>query len=89
MTRDKKKHIAAGWLAGFTGGWFGLVLGFGIIPFAILFPLLAGTIKELFDIKTIGFDWKDIKFTMIGGGIAVIFWLIFILSGINDYAGLM
>ena len=36
----------------------------------ILVPTLAGTIKELADTKTTGFDWADLGYTVAGGVVA-------------------
>lgn len=36
----------------------------------MLVPTLAGTIKELADIKTTGFDWVDLGYTVAGGVVA-------------------
>jgi len=60
---------------GFTGGWIGLVVGYWIIPFSIILPLVVGTLKELYDMRTTGFDWRDLLADMIGAAPAVVIWV--------------
>ena len=48
----------------------------------ILVPTLAGTIKELADIKTTGFDWADLGYT-VGGGIVATYTFDFLVGRAN------
>lgn len=88
IARDKKKHFAVGVGAGFLGGWIGLVLGGFIIPLSVILPIIFGVGKEVKDIKTTGFNLKDLIATTLGGLVSTTFWTIFVLSGINDYEGI-
>jgi len=67
---DKQAHFAGG--AFFAVG--GYSLGYGAYEnrkrgkfWGIVTPILAGTVKELCDIKTTGFDVKDLAYTAVGG----------------------
>jgi hypothetical protein len=91
MERDKKKHIAAGFLAGWTGEVAGIALlnEWWAILLAFLFPPIAGLCKEMIDIDTTGFNLKDIAATVTGGLMVVIIGLVIAISGINDMQGLL
>ena len=75
IARDKKVHIIAGALAGFTGGWLAYVfIHKYMIIAAVGLALIAGLLKEVYDIKKTGFDKMDLLATVIGGIVAAAVW---------------
>ena len=77
IARDKKVHIIAGALAGFTGGWLAYVfIHKYMIIAAVGLALIAGLLKEVYDIKKTGFDKVDLACTVAGGFVA--YWITFI-----------
>lgn len=70
---DKQEHAAAGMFVGLTS--YAMTYDFTRDRkkarfWGIAVPIILGTVKELSDIKTTGFDFKDLAYTA-GGGIFV------------------
>ena len=85
IARDKKVHFLAGALAGFAGGAISYTLlrnkiddslAVTVIASAFALALIAGFVKELYDlfIKETEFSFMDLLATSVGGVAASLLW---------------
>ena len=83
---DKQLHFVAGSWGGVTGytiayGANGHKRGNAKL-WGVLTSVVLGTLKEVYDIKTTGFDWADLGYT-VGGGIVATYTFDFFVGRAN------